>query len=73
VATWASGTTSTRTAGTSSGVTRDEISGIRGVVVRVATGERLVFRDLNRAGSLLQEMIEADLTLPASRDTGGSP
>jgi hypothetical protein len=50
---------------------RDDSGAIRGVVVRVATGERLSFADVNRAGALLRELIEADLSQPSPQGAGG--
>jgi hypothetical protein len=46
-------------------VSRDGTGGIRGVVVGVATGERLPFADLTRTGPLLPESIEASLPSPS--------
>jgi hypothetical protein len=48
-------------------VSRDDTGSIRGVVVRVATGERLPFAGVNDAGPLLQKLIEADLSPSCSR------
>ena len=42
-------------------VSRDESGGIRGVVVRVASGQRLPFAGVGGAGPLLRELIGADL------------
>jgi hypothetical protein len=42
-------------------VSRDDTGAIRGVVVRVATGQRLPFADASGAGPLLRELIEQDL------------
>jgi hypothetical protein len=52
-------------------VSRDDAGGIRGVVVRVATGERLPFVDISHAGALLRELIEADVSLPCPRIVDG--
>ena len=41
-------------------VSRDNTGNIRGVVVRVATGERLGFADIDHAVTLLRELIEKD-------------
>jgi hypothetical protein len=42
-------------------VSRDDTGAICGVVVRVATGQRLPFADASGAGPLLRELIELDL------------
>ena len=45
-------------------VSRDRSDRIRGVLVRVATGERFVFEDLDRLTELLRERMIADLAEP---------
>jgi hypothetical protein len=54
-------------------VSRDDRGGIRGVVVQVATGQRLPFSGAAGGGPLLQELIAGDLDTAAPEARSGDP